>query len=166
MCIFAQEHRYNPLIWLNARDWRVNRGLTKGKGYRFYLETHTLFTLHGHFISPLYNFFSQKAHKKGITIACLKQMYIFICRFFITFKCFQKEMQQACIKLLFPPNLAFRIIYSINPFPNKPWFLSVCSTRLLKTLWEKEKLLVTSNFSFSPQCFLPVWITFCHFCQI
>ena len=23
----------------------------------------------------------------------------------------------------------------------------------LKTLWEKEKLLVTSNFSFSPQCF-------------
>ena len=36
----------------------------------------------------------------------------------------------------------------INPFPNKPWFLRVCSTSLLKTLWEKEKLLVTSNFSF------------------
>ena len=35
-----------------------------------------------------------------------------------------------------------------NPFPNKPWFLRVCSTSLLKTLWEKEKLLVTSNFSF------------------
>ena len=29
-----------------------------------------------------------------------------------------------------------------------PWFLRVCSTSLLKTLWEKEKLLVTSNFSF------------------
>ena len=28
MCIFAQERRYNPLIWLNARDWRVNGGLT------------------------------------------------------------------------------------------------------------------------------------------
>ena len=27
--------------------------------------------------------------------------------------------------------------------------LHVCSTSLLKTLWEKEKLLVTSNFSFS-----------------
>ena len=25
--------------------------------------------------------------------------------------------------------------------------------QLLKTLWEKEKLLVTSNFSFFPQCF-------------
>ena len=33
-------------------------------------------------------------------------------------------------------------------FPNKPWFLRVCSTRLLKTHWEKEKLLVMSNFSF------------------
>ena len=37
----------------------------------------------------------------------------------------------------------------LNPFPNKPWFLLVCSTSLLKTLWEKEKLLVLSNFSFS-----------------
>ena len=40
-----------------------------------------------------------------------------------------------------------------NPFPNKPWFLRVCSTSLLKTLWEKEKLLATSNFSFSHSVF-------------
>ena len=45
----------------------------------------------------------------------------------------------------------------INPFPNKPWFLRVCSTGLLKTLWEKEKLLVTSNFSFSRSVFFPLW---------
>ena len=38
-----------------------------------------------------------------------------------------------------------------NPFPNESWFLPVCSTSLLKTLWEKEKLLVPSNFSF-PHC--------------
>ena len=44
---------------------------------------------------------------------------------------------------------------SLNRFPNKPWFLRVCSTCLLKTLWEKEKLLVTSNFSFSPIVFYP-----------
>ena len=44
-----------------------------------------------------------------------------------------------------------------NPFPNKPWFLLVCSTSLLKTLWEKEKLLVTSNFSFSHSVFYPFW---------
>ena len=34
-----------------------------------------------------------------------------------------------------------------NPFPNK--FLHVCPTILLETLWEKEKLLVTNDFSFS-----------------
>ena len=37
----------------------------------------------------------------------------------------------------------------VNPFPNKPfWVLRVCSTSLLKTMLEKEKLLVMSNFSF------------------
>ena len=40
-----------------------------------------------------------------------------------------------------------------NPFPNKPWFLPVCSISFLKTLWEKKKLLVTSNFSFSHEVF-------------
>ena len=40
-----------------------------------------------------------------------------------------------------------------NPFPNKPWFLRVCSSRLLKTLWEKEKLPYTSNSSFSHSAF-------------
>ena len=41
----------------------------------------------------------------------------------------------------------------VNPFPNKPWFLRVCSTSLLKTPWEKEKLLIMSNFSFSHSVF-------------
>ena len=40
-----------------------------------------------------------------------------------------------------------------NPLPNKPWFLHVCNSSLLKTLWEKEKLLVMSNFSFSHSVF-------------
>ena len=40
-----------------------------------------------------------------------------------------------------------------NRFPNKPWFLSVCSKSLWKTLWEEEKLLITSNFSFSDRIF-------------
>ena len=42
-----------------------------------------------------------------------------------------------------------------NPFPNKPWFLRVCSRSLLKTLYEKEKLLKPSNFSFSHSIFYP-----------
>ena len=40
---------------------------------------------------------------------------------------------------------------------------SVCSTSLLKTLRKKEKLLVTSNFSFSHSDFYPFWRTFRHF---
>ena len=43
----------------------------------------------------------------------------------------------------------------INPFPNDPWFLLVCSTSLLKKQWEKEKLLITSNFSCSHSVFYP-----------
>ena len=46
-------------------------------------------------------------------------------------------------------------ILCFNPFPKKPWFLRVCSTSLLKTLWDKEKLLITSNFSFSHRVFYP-----------
>ena len=54
----------------------------------------------------------------------------------------------------------YRMIFSEisksnNPFATKPLFLRVCSTCLLKTQWEKEKLLVTSNFSFSYSAFYP-----------
>ena len=45
--------------------------------------------------------------------------------------------------------------FCFNPFPNKPWFLRVCSISPWKTLREKEKLLVTSNFSFSHCVFCP-----------
>ena len=45
--------------------------------------------------------------------------------------------------------------YNFNHFPNKAWFSRVCSTSPLKTLREKEKLLVTSNFSFSHSVFYP-----------
>ena len=41
----------------------------------------------------------------------------------------------------------------ITLFRNKLLFLQVCYTSLLKTLREKEKLLVTSNFSFSHSVF-------------
>ena len=47
------------------------------------------------------------------------------------------------------------MIIFFNPFPIKPWFLRVRCTSLLKTLWEKEKLLVMSNFSFSHSVFYP-----------
>ena len=42
-----------------------------------------------------------------------------------------------------------------NPLRNKPLYFSVCRTSLLKTLWEKEKLLVKSYFSFFHNVFYP-----------
>ena len=42
-----------------------------------------------------------------------------------------------------------------NPYPNKPWFLCIYSTSLLKTLPEKKKLLIMSNFSFFHSVFYP-----------
>ena len=41
----------------------------------------------------------------------------------------------------------------VKHLPNKPCFLRVCSRSLLKTLWKKEKLLVTSYFFFSHSVF-------------
>ena len=46
--------------------------------------------------------------------------------------------------------------FFFNPFPNKPLFLRVCCTIHLKTLWEKETLLVMSNVSFSHSVFYPL----------
>ena len=51
--------------------------------------------------------------------------------------------------------LFFCSVLFMDPFPNKPWFLRVCSTSLLKTLWEKEKLIIMSIFSFSHSAFYP-----------
>ena len=53
-----------------------------------------------------------------------------------------------------------------DPFPNKPWYLGVCRKSLLKTLWEKEKLLVTSNFSFSHSVFYLFGELLRHFHQV
>ena len=49
----------------------------------------------------------------------------------------------------------FLLWLSVTHFPNKPWFLRVCGTSLLKTLWEKKKLLVVSSFFFCHSVFYP-----------
>ena len=46
-----------------------------------------------------------------------------------------------------------KISSSVNPFPHNDTFWRPWETSLLKTLWEKEELLVTSNFSFSHSVF-------------
>ena len=64
------------------------------------------------------------------------------------FLLFQQCLLQPSFLRLYKKNCSF-----FNPVLNKPWFVHVCSTSHLKTLWEKEKLLVTSNFSFSHSVF-------------
>ena len=45
----------------------------------------------------------------------------------------------------------------IKPFPDKPRFLCVCSTSLLKTLQEKGEITQKEQFPLFPQCFVPFW---------
>ena len=50
-------------------------------------------------------------------------------------------------------SISLNVLYLVTlfkPFPNKPWFLCVCSASLLKTLLEKEKLHVNYNEQISP----------------
>ena len=54
---------------------------------------------------------------------------------------------------LFLQFFCFSLFLIFNPFPHNDTFWCPWETRLLKTLWEKEKLFVTSNFSFSHSVF-------------
>ena len=73
-------------------------------------------------------------------IACYEQFLLFP-------QCFQKQSVVDAFKLV---SMEWKLTLS----ETSPGFY-VCSTSLLKTLWEKEKLLVTSNFSFSHSVFYP-----------
>ena len=52
------------------------------------------------------------------------------------------------------------------PFPNKPWFFTCLQYKSLENTVGKGEIARNKQFLFFPQCFLPVWRTFCHFRQI
>ena len=83
----------------------------------------------------------------------ISAMHLFICFLVTDFICKKKKTQKS-IEYCTGYNNITEIMF--NPFPNKPWLLCVCRTSLSKTLWEKEKLLITSNFSFSHSVFYPI----------
>ena len=58
-----------------------------------------------------------------------------------------------------PPSL------NLNPFPYNDTFWRPWETSLLKTLGKGE-IAHNEQFLLFPQCFLPIWIAFCHFRQI
>ena len=63
-------------------------------------------------------------------------------------------------KILTEQNQDLQELYSFNPFPHNDTFWRPWEKSLLKTLWEKEKLLVMSNFSFSHSVFYPFgWLS-------
>ena len=72
--------------------------------------------------------------------------------------CRHPEYFDTALLIIYLSDIEILICYieiEFNPFPNKPWFSCVCNLSLLKTMWEKEKLLVMSNFSFSHSVFYP-----------
>ena len=66
---------------------------------------------------------------------------------------FSKDLYSRHVKTRACLRISMTLLF--NPFPNKPMFLRVYHTSLLKTLWEKKILLVTSNFSFSHSVLYP-----------
>ena len=56
----------------------------------------------------------------------------------------------------------FLFYIHFNPFPNKPWFLRVCSIFFENNVGKGE-IARYEQFLLFPQCFLPIWMTFCHF---
>ena len=65
--------------------------------------------------------------------------------FLLYLQCFQTAFSSSASKVVI-----------VNPFPASPCFyVSAVYTSLLKTLWKKVKLLVTSNFSFFHSVFYP-----------
>ena len=48
------------------------------------------------------------------------------------------------------------VTFYVNPFQNKPWFLLVCSKRLLKNTVGKGEIAHNEQFLLFSQCFLPV----------
>ena len=73
------------------------------------------------------------------------QIWLLVMKFVFERKSYQQYLlfQQCFQKDFFPVNL----------FPHNDSFWRPWETSLLKTLWEKEKLLVTSNFSFTHSVF-------------
>ena len=70
--------------------------------------------------------------------------------------CFQKASFRQSLKV---------VIEWINPFQNKPWFTCLQYKSFENTVGKGE-IACKNQFLLLPQCFLPIWRTFCHFHQI
>ena len=53
--------------------------------------------------------------------------------------------------------------WSFNPFHNKPWFFTSLQCMAFENTAGKGEIARYEQFLLFPQCFLPLWRTFCHF---
>ena len=51
----------------------------------------------------------------------------------------------------------------VNPFPNKPWFLTSLQYKSFENTVGKGKIARDKQFLLHPECFQPCYITICHF---
>ena len=84
-------------------------------------------------------------------------MYVCMCVCVCVCVCVCEQTMQDYVLLL------RKAMQNLTLSKTSPGFYWSASTSLLKTLWEKEKLLETSNFSFSHSVFLPFWKFLCYF---
>ena len=120
--------------------YRVNNmpvGEGENKGYKHFLLFSTMFT--------------------NVFLHRLRTIKTWICLLqggFVTLSAHQLSSSSVCIKSAnLTGQAAVKCPLSKDNFVIK--FLRICRISLLKTPWEKEKLLVTSNFSFSHSVFQP-----------
>ena len=79
-----------------------------------------------------------------LRMVCENGPWFPIVQYFARISSDKKKLKSGCLEFS-----SFLLILS----PTSPGFLRVCSRSPLKTLWKKEKLLVTSNLSFSHSVF-------------
>ena len=89
------------------------------------------------------------------TSSFLQDVLIYSCKRNTFFFIFNLSIEVFLILKHYKPHPVLNegLSHPLKPFPKKSWFLRVCMTILLKTLWEKEKLLLMSDFSFSHSVF-------------
>ena len=74
----------------------------------------------------------------------------------------KREIAKFAIQLI----LNFSLANTFNPFPHNDTFLMPLGNKPFETTVGKGEIARNEQFLLFPHCFLPVWITFCHFRQI
>ena len=116
-----------------------------------YLWSEGLIQQHSHFLLILFTYAGDDCENIMSHMAnrLLKLIFSDIIIFFLSVNAFNSLCSLLWVYFQVLDLLLYTLYQQmkLNPFPNKPWFLRVCSTGLLKTLSEKEKLLAIFSFS-------------------